>query len=260
MINIIRKGSSGVFVSQWQAYLRGQGFIVSTDGLFGDKTEAATLAFQKTHQLEPDGIVGNQTLGAAGLRGFEIVDYVPHDTHFPAKPTFSPITSTAQRQNLFGPLEFAPTPSDDNPEKIKITNDFEKKNIVRVAIPQLKGVAGAPVQGKVLFHHLVQQQFVNLWSAWDTAGLLDKILSFDGSYAPRFVRGKADQQILSNHAFGTAFDINAQWNAYGSQPATWGQQGCVYNLVGIAAEHGFYWGGFFSHRDGMHFEVAKIIS
>lgn len=36
-----------------------------------------------------------------------------------------------------------------------------------------------------------------------------------------------------------------------------GKQGCVRELVEIATEQGFYWGGHFKSRpDGMHFEVA----
>lgn len=258
MINILSNGSSGVFVSQWQAFLRGQGYSINIDGLFGDETDKATRAFQKTQKVDIDGVVGNQTLGAAALRGFEIVDYSPQSSHFPTKPSFPPIIGVAQRQSLFGPLEFISAPTAKNPEAIKITNNFEAQHIVSINIPQLVGVPGAP-GGVTKFHRLAQKQFVSLWAAWDAAGLVKTILSYDGDYVPRFIRGKAQQQILSNHAFGTAFDINAKWNAFGAEPATWGQKGCVYELVDIASAHGFYWGGFFSHRDGMHFEVAKII-
>jgi hypothetical protein len=35
--------------------------------------------------------------------------------------------------------------------------------------------------------------------------------------------------------------------------------GSVFNLVSIAHDHGFYWGGLFTkRRDGMHFEVAEL--
>jgi hypothetical protein len=38
-----------------------------------------------------------------------------------------------------------------------------------------------------------------------------------------------------------------------------GQHGSVRELVSIANEHGFFWGGHFDkRRDGMHFEVAVI--
>lgn len=46
----------------------------------------------------------------------------------------------------------------------------------------------------------------------------------------------------------------------GAQPALSGQKGSVRDLVGIANEHGFYWGGHFRTRlDGMHFEVARLL-
>ena len=35
-------------------------------------------------------------------------------------------------------------------------------------------------------------------------------------------------------------------------------KGSVRQLVPIANELGFYWGGHFNRRDGMHFEMARI--
>jgi hypothetical protein len=69
-----------------------------------------------------------------------------------------------------------------------------------------------------------------------------------------------DFSKLSNHAFGSAFDINAKWNPLGHTPALVGKEGAVRKLVPIANDYGFYWGGHFtSRKDGMHFEVAKIL-
>ena len=42
------------------------------------------------------------------------------------------------------------------------------------------------------------------------------------------------------------------------QPALLGEKGCVRELVPIAHDHGFYWGGHFTRQDGMHFEVARV--
>lgn len=43
-------------------------------------------------------------------------------------------------------------------------------------------------------------------------------------------------------------------------PALEDAQGSLRELVPIANEHGFFWGGHFKRRpDGMHFEVAKLI-
>ena len=48
-------------------------------------------------------------------------------------------------------------------------------------------------------------------------------------------------------------------NPLGAEPAYPKQKGCVFDLVPLAHEHGFYWGGHFaSRRDGMHFEIAEV--
>jgi hypothetical protein len=82
------------------------------------------------------------------------------------------------------------------------------------------------------------------------------VLSFAGGFEPRFVRGS--RTTLSNHSFGSAFDINAEWNARGHRPALVGEKGSTRELVPIAHDWGFWWGGHFSTSDGMHFEVALL--
>ncbi len=44
----------------------------------------------------------------------------------------------------------------------------------------------------------------------------------------------------------------------GHEPARVGEHGCVREMVALAHEHGFYWGGHFARLDGMHFEVAVV--
>jgi D-alanyl-D-alanine carboxypeptidase len=61
---------------------------------------------------------------------------------------------------------------------------------------------------------------------------------------------------LSNHSWGTAIDLNATWNGRGAIPAMMGDRGCIRELVAVAHANGFYWGGHFTTKDGMHFEVA----
>jgi hypothetical protein len=107
------------------------------------------------------------------------------------------------------------------------------------------------------FHRLAARQLAGMWADWETAGLLDRILSFDGSFNARFIRGSTT--LLSNHAFGTAFDINAAENTLGTRPLLVGQRGSIRELVPIANKWGFYWGGHFGSRpDGMHFEIAFL--
>jgi hypothetical protein len=165
------------------------------------------------------------------------------------------MTSTEERQRRFGPLPRA-APRPDN-EAIRILNGWEGTNIVAVTILQLAGVEGLHKEGRVRFHRKAAAQLLALWAAWEKRGLLARVRTYAGAYAPRFIRGS--RTVLSNHAFGTAFDINAAWNALGAQPALEGMPGCLLDLVPVANELGFYWGGHFTRRDGMHFEVAKLV-
>ena len=176
------------------------------------------------------------------------------DPSWPPKPSFPPLADNEARQKLFGPFNFVADPQPNNKEHIRILGDWIEKNIVKREIPQLKSVKGAPKE--VAFHRKGIDALIAIWNEWEKAKLLDRILSWDGSFVPRFVRGSTTS--LSNHAFGTAFDINAQWNPMGSRPALIGEKGCTRELVAIAHEHGFYWGGHFTRQDGMHFEVAVV--
>jgi hypothetical protein len=254
----LKPGSTGAFVKKWQLFLRGQGEVLEADGRFGPATTAATKRFQVRHGLTVDAIVGNQTLGQAAMLGFEIVDpEAVGELGFPPEPRFAPLTSTEERQRRFGPLHFEPAPRPDNPEAIRILNGWEGTNIVTVTIPQLAGVEGLHKEGRVRFHRKAAAQLLALWAAWEKRGLLARVRTYAGAYAPRFIRGS--RTVLSNHAFGTAFDINAAWNALGAQPALEGMPGCLLDLVPVANELGFYWGGHFTRRDGMHFEVARLV-
>jgi D-alanyl-D-alanine carboxypeptidase len=135
--------------------------------------------------------------------------------------------------------------------------DWAQTNIVRVSIP-VKRFLGRDGPLTFEFHRLAAEQLVEMWLEWEKEGLLDHIVTFDGSYVPRFMRGSRTK--LSNHAFGTAFDINAQFNALGAEPARMRERGCVRELVPIANKYGFFWGGHFQGRsDGMHFEVARLL-
>ncbi len=257
----LRKGSRGSNVKDWQYFLIGQGFQPGVaDGIFGEKTVTATKEFQAKYNLTADGIVGNRTFARAMLLGFQLVDPDgdPNNRQsplWPPKPDFRPLTSTAERQRLFGRYSYTHRPIPGNRENIVIHGNWERENIVKVNIPQLAGVKYAPRSRDIFFHRHAAGQVASLFKAWEDAGLIDRTLTWAGSYVPRLVRGG---KSLSNHAFGTAFDINVPWNGLGVRPALVGEKGSVRELVPIAHEHGFYWGGHFTRQDGMHFEVAEI--
>jgi peptidoglycan hydrolase-like protein with peptidoglycan-binding domain len=261
----LRLGSQGPLVEAWQNFLVGKGFDPGgADGDFGDKTQTATMAFQSAQGLKADGVVGQQTFAKAMTLGFHLVEEPDTDdtgTNFPPRPNFPSLQSTSQRMALFGHFDFVPAPTADNRERIRILGSWVADNIIDVPIPQLRGTAMANPPITIRFHRLAAAQLRALWAAWESAGLLDLILTYDGSFVPRFKRGQANggPEALSNHCFGSAFDINEAFNDFGSTPALVGRRGSVRKLVPIANEHGFYWGGHFSGRqDGMHFEIAFL--
>lgn len=59
---VLRIGDAGALVRELQEALRACGYDCGpVDGDFGPRTRAAVLAFQREHDLEPDGIVGPRT-------------------------------------------------------------------------------------------------------------------------------------------------------------------------------------------------------
>ncbi len=61
---LVKRGSKGHPVPALQYLLRARGHLVTVDGIFGPKTEAAVKALQTADQITVDGIVGPQTWGA----------------------------------------------------------------------------------------------------------------------------------------------------------------------------------------------------
>jgi hypothetical protein len=258
-MEILRRGSEGEDARRWQQFLLGRGLLSGVDGIFGPRSEAATKAFQKSQRITADGVVGPQTY-AAGLRaGFDPGFSDPlggtSGPDWPPPPAFAPLISNLQRQEIFGRFRYERIAA--GRDDIRILDNWEARNIVTLTIPQLVGVSGAPRTGRVRVHRLVTGQCQALFQAWADAGLTDLLRTWDGSFVPRFIRGSST--TLSNHAWGTAFDVNAEWNRLGALPALRGEKGSVRELVPIANLHGFYWGGHFSRRDGMHFEVARVL-
>lgn len=176
---------------------------------------------------------------------------------YPPAPNFRPLKDTAARQALFGTFAYVLDPQPGNPEHIRITDGWDTREIANIQV-SAGGVAGRPGPFAFPFNRRAAGQLQALWAEWERAGLFDRILTFDGSFVPRLIRGS--QTSLSCHAFGAAFDLNAAFNPLNQMPALVGKEGSVRELVEIANAHGFSWGGHFRTRlDGMHFEVSKLL-
>ena len=65
---VLKQGNSGTNVKTLQQKLKNWGYYSgAVDGVFGPKTKAAVILFQKRNGLVADGIVGAKTLAALGM-------------------------------------------------------------------------------------------------------------------------------------------------------------------------------------------------
>lgn len=262
----IARGQTGEAITRIQNFLRGEDlYLLRVDRSFGPGMEAAVEGYQKRHKIAPTGVIDNDLLGRMLSDGLYLLGpavreapsipkpdpTAPKGT--PSRPPFKPLVSNAEREKVFGKFSYRHSPVRGNPERIVVTDNWYGNNMVIIQVPELAEATGGKFT-RVACHKLVAWQMQTFWRAMRDRGLLHHVVSYEGCYNPRFIRGS--RTTLSNHAWGTALDINAWYNKLGHTPAAPGKQGSVMPLVELAHEYGFYWGGHFSRMDGMHFEVA----
>ena len=253
-VKLIKPGDTDRLVALWKSFLAQLNLYNDpVNSYYNTEFSQAVKKFQYIQRLETTGEIDNATWLQAIQSGLGLNDQQRNS--LPFKPAFSPLSNAAVKKH-FGVLQFVHDPVPDNRENITIINDFESKNIIFVHIPQLSVITSGGETG-MLFHRKAAKQLIAFFSLIEDKGLLHKVLTFNGSYVPRLVRNSKNR--LSNHSFGIAFDINAQWNSLGCTPAALGEKGSVRELVPLAHRCGFYWGGHFSRKDGMHFEIAQIV-
>ena len=105
--NQIGYGSQGSDVTELQKLLNSQGYTLDTDGIFGEKTQAAVKDYQQKNNLDVDGIVGENTWGAltkANTAGTGAtagtVDANNGFTYDPFKVSDSTLAADQKRQEL----------------------------------------------------------------------------------------------------------------------------------------------------------------
>ena len=164
------------------------------------------------------------------------------DNEGPASPDWlQPLTRNEERMRRWGRFDYRPLPDG----AIAVAKDWGETNLVTAECPAFKK--------SVCFHRSVAGDYQAFIHAVISAGRRDLLLTLDETQNFRFQHGSAVR--LSSHAWGVSFDINAAHNGLGSTPAYRGQPGSVRELVPLANQHGWFWGGHFKHRrEGMHFE------
>lgn len=91
----------------------------------------------------------------------------------------------------------------------------------------------------------LEQAFRNVIAA----GMECHIMTWDGCFNIRKSRGLSSWSL---HSWAIAIDINAAWNGLGKEPQM------PKKLVKCFTDAGFDWGGTWTRKDGMHFQLAKI--
>ena len=266
-------GQKSPLAALFNEFLRRRGFAAGATDVFDAQSKEGTRQLQqwlidqdpgnRKGRIQVDGSPGNQTFGYACAidkdDAFDppaIADAV--GVTYPARLASLPLPSMELQVATFGQIVAKAAPTASNPERIIITNGFEA-NIVTRQVPQLVGKDGAPASGKLGMHRLIADQLVSLWVAWEKLGLAGLVTGFGGLWSPRFVRGSTT--TLSNHAWGTAFDVNVSANYLWHLPAFPGENGSLFKLVPVAQDYGFGWGGHYRGRlDGMHFEALKVLT
>lgn len=87
------------------------------------------------------------------------------------------------------------------------------------------------------FKNLIERDFVKELKTWD------------GCFNIRKKRGLAS---MSLHSWGIAIDVNAAWNGLGKTPVL------SAGFVKCFTDAGFDWGGTWTRKDGMHFQLKTI--
>jgi hypothetical protein len=80
-------------------------------------------------------------------------------------------------------------------------------------------------------------------------GLIAELKTWDGCFNIRKKRGAGSPSL---HSWGLAIDINAAWNGFGKEPTM------SAGLVKCFTDAGLDWGGVWSKKDGMHFQLKSL--
>jgi len=251
-LRILKRGSKGELVEEWQAFLLGLGhYDGEIDGDFGPKSQRATMAYEKACGMRQDGIVDNMLWMYAMQDGLSLLGVVRPGYDTPSRPVFRPLT-TDEKHEKYGRIICKPHPKRKG--GVQIVNGWIKNNLTAVHVPQLEGVKGAPRSCKILWNKAGVDQLRGLFDSIQNYGMLPLLVSYHGAWAPRFSRGSS--VYLSSHSWATAIDLNYSGNELNRIPSPLGEHGSMREVAELAKDFGFFWGGFFPRPDGMHLELV----
>lgn len=130
---VLRRGSRGYYVKLLQSLLNKLGYGLVVDGIFGSKTLAAVVDFQRKHGLIVDGIVGKQTWTALFKATGTALPVVAPPPTPPAPKPVAPKPSTPVSKPVTPTVPPPPSPPVPAPARAGMLG-FLMKNWVLLAI------------------------------------------------------------------------------------------------------------------------------
>jgi hypothetical protein len=234
---------------------RGYTTLGAANGICGDGTVQAILAYQAGYLRKPDGVIdpGGTTWKHLSASYSGTTTTAPADSGSLTRPVPRPaaesinvglaaVSNGYMLNKLGAPLVGGGyTPQCQQP-----TNPRLRRNLVLDTVGPFRvtGLVPAVLSLKAVMADIQTEQPA-VYRVLGTAGMLCR----------RLVRGSTTS--ISNHSWGTAIDltIDGVLDAYGDDKV---QQGLTL-IAPIFNRHGWYWGAAFRKEDGMHFEGSQAL-
>ena len=123
----------------------------------------------------------------------------------------------------------------------------EGKYMVLVNVPTHLQVGKIPK--RIYLNKDLQAPLMKAFDNLVRTGYVRELKSWDGCFNVRKQRGASSQSL---HSWGIAIDVNAAENPLGAIPKL------SYGFVRCFLDAGFDWGGNWTRKDGMHFQLKTI--
>lgn len=123
---------------------------------------------------------------------------------------------------------------------------MERKHMVLWDVPEDINLAIPALPNKIYCNKLLVKHLEAAFRCIIKNGLAKEIKTWDGCFNIRKIKGSSSWSL---HSWGLGIDINASWNRLGNKPTM------NMKVVKCFTDNNFYWGGNFSRKDGMHFEL-----